>query len=157
VEKQIREAEQPLSENLVVEKRVAESQPVLRKLHDWMLAEYPKVLPSSPIGKAIAYALPLMESMKLYTLHGQLQIDNNLIENSIRPIALGRKNYLFAGTHATAQNAAMIYSLFATCKKHGVNPHDWLLDVLRKTNDVNYEGRFSDLLPHRWKMNQATQ
>jgi transposase len=157
VEKQIREAEPPLSENLIVEKRVAESQPVLRELHDWMLAEYPKVLPSSPIGKAIAYALPLMDSMKMYTLHGQLQIDNNLIENAIRPIALGRKNYLFAGTHATAQNAAMIYSLFATCKKHGVNPHDWLLDVLRKLNDPNYEGRFSDLLPHRWKINQANQ
>ena len=154
VEKQIREAEPPLSENLIVEKRVAESQPLLRELRDWMLAEYPKVLPSSPIGKAIAYALPLMDSMELYTLHGQLQIDNNLIENAIRPIALGRKNYLFAGTHATAQNAAMIYSLFATCKKHGVNPHDWLLDVLRKMNDPDYEGKFSDLLPHRWKNNQ---
>ncbi len=157
VEKHIREAEPTLSENLIVEKRVAESQPILRELHDWMLAEYPEVLPSSPIGKAIAYALPLMDSMKMYTLHGQLQIDNNLIENAIRPIALGRKNYLFAGTHATAQNAAMIYSLFATCKKHGVNPHDWLLDVLRKLNDPNYEGRFSDLLPHRWKMNRANQ
>ncbi|WP_209332964.1 IS66 family transposase [Lunatimonas salinarum] len=156
VEKQIREAQPPLSENLVVEKRVAESQPVLSELRGWMLAEYPKVLPSSPIGKAIAYALPLMDSMKLYTLHGQLQIDNNLIENAIRPIALGRKNYLFAGTHATAQNAAMVYSLFATCKKHGVNPHDWLLDVLRKMNDPAYEGKFSDLLPHRWKIGQGT-
>jgi transposase len=149
VEKQIREAQPPLSENLAVEKRVAESQPVLGELRDWMLVEYPKVLPSSPIGKATAYALPLMDSMKLYTLHGQLQIDNNLIENAIRPIALCRKNYLFAGTHAKAQNAAMIYSLFATCKKHGVNPLDWLLDVLRKMNDTAYEGRFSDLLPHR--------
>jgi hypothetical protein len=58
--------------------------------------------------------------MYYYTLHGHLQIDNNAIENAIRPIALGRKNYLFAGTHQTAQNAAMIYSLFATCKKHEV-------------------------------------
>jgi len=156
VEKQIREAEPPLSENLVVEKRIAESAPLLEELHEWMVREYPKVLPSSPIGKAIAYALPLMDSMKLYTLHGQLQIDNNLIENAIRPIALGRKNYLFAGTHATAQNAAMVYSLFATCKKHGVNPHDWLLDVLRKMNDPAYEGKFSDLLPHRWKNNQGS-
>jgi len=87
-----------------------------------MLAEYPKVLPSSPIGKAIAFELPLMDSMKLYTLHGQLQIDNNLIENAIRPIALGWKNYLFAGTHTTAQNAAMIYSLFATCKSTESTP-----------------------------------
>ena len=155
VEKQIREAEPPLPENLIVKKRVEESQPILREIHDWMLAEYPKVLPSSPIGRAIAYALPLMDSMKLYTLHGQLQIDNNLIENAIRPIALGRKNYLFAGTHATAQSAAMIYSLFATCKKHEVNPHDWLLDVLRKLNNPTYDGKFSDLLPHRWKNHQG--
>jgi hypothetical protein len=101
----------------------------------------------------MAYALPLMDNMKFYTLHGELQIDNNLIENAIRPVALGRKNYLFAGTHDTAQNAAMIYSLFATCKKHEVNPQEWLLDVLRKMNDPNYEGKFSDLLPHRWRKN----
>ncbi|PWJ58047.1 transposase IS66 family protein [Dyadobacter jejuensis] len=94
--------------------------------------------------------------MKYYTLHGDLQLDNNLIENAIRPVALGRKKrnvapFLFAGTHETAQNVAMIYSLFATCKKHNVNPNDWLLDVLRKLNDINYDGKFSDLLPHRWK------
>ncbi|GGH20070.1 hypothetical protein GCM10007423_00230 [Dyadobacter endophyticus] len=111
-------------------------------------------VPQSPIGKAIGYALPLMESMRLYALHGDLQLDNNLIENAIRPIALGRRNYLFAGTHETAQNAAMIYSLFATCKKHDVNPQDWLLDILRKMNDLNHEGKFSDLLPNRWKKNR---
>jgi len=65
------------------------------------------------------------------------------------------QNYLFAGIHATAQTAAMIYSLLATCKKNGVNPHDWLLDVQRKLNDPNYDGRFSDLLPHRWKNHQG--
>jgi transposase len=133
--------------------RIAESATLLAELRQWLAEEHPKVLPGSPIGKAIAYALPLMESMKLYTLHGQLQIDNNLIENTIRPIALGRKNYLFTGTHGTAQNTAVIYSLFATCKQHQVNPHEWLLDVLRKINDPEYGGRFSDLLPHRWKRN----
>jgi transposase len=65
-----------------------------------------------------------------------------------------RKNYLFAGTHAAAQNAAMVYSLFATCKKHNVNPQEWLNDVLHKLNDKDYEGKFSDLLPHRWKNNK---
>jgi hypothetical protein len=93
--------------------------------------------------------------MFYYTLHGHLQIDNNGIENAIRPIALGRKNYLFAGTHHTAQNAAMVYSLFATCKKHDVNPQQWLIDVLQKLNDPEYEGKFSDLLPHRWKINKS--
>lgn len=154
IEKEIRHQEPPLSESQIVEKRMTQSLPVLTQLHEWMQDEYPKVLPQSPIGKAIGYALPLMESMRLYALHGDLQLDNNLIENAIRPIALGRRNYLFAGTHDTAQNAAMIYSLFATCKKHDVNPQDWLLDILRKMNDPNYEGKFSDLLPNRWKFNQ---
>jgi transposase len=93
--------------------------------------------------------------MKYCALHGDFQIDNNLIENAIRPIVLGRKNWLFADTHDTAQNAAMIYSLFAMCKKHDINPHDWLVDVLRKFNDDSYEGKFSDLLPHRWKSPRA--
>lgn len=151
IEKDIRQAEPAMTESQIVEKRMTEALPILTQLKEWMQQEYPKVLPGSPIGKAMAYALPLMDNMKFYTLHGELQIDNNLIENAIRPVALGRKNYLFAGTHDTAQNAAMIYSLFATCKKHEVNPQEWLLDVLRKMNAPNYEGKFSDLLPHRWK------
>ncbi len=105
----------------------------------------------------MAYALRLWDNMHYYTLHGHLQIDNNAIENTIRPIALGRKNYLFAGTHESAQNAAMVYSLFATCKKHDVNPQDWLTDVLLKLNDINYDGKFSDLLPHRWKNQQKIE
>jgi transposase len=73
------------------------------------------------------------------TIHGELQIENTGVENAIHPVALGRKNNLFAGTHETAQNAAMVYSLFATCKKHDVNPHEWLTDVL-STLKENYDG-----------------
>ena len=89
----------------------------------------------------------------LYGMQCLLQLDNNEIENAIRPLAIGRKNFLFAGTHETAQNAAIIYSLFATCKKHKVNPQRWLSDVLSKINDPDYEGKYSDLMPHRWKLN----
>lgn len=155
IEKHITEAVPALSESQIVEVRRKQAAPILGQIKDWMLAEYAKVLPKSPIGKAIRYALPLWDNMSYYTLHGHLQIDNNGIENAIRPIALGRKNYLFAGTHHTAQNAAMVYSLFATCKKHQVNPQQWLMDVLQKLNDPEYEGKFSDLLPHRWKMNPS--
>ncbi len=93
----------------------------------------------------------------MYLYHGQLRIDNNLIENTIRPIALGRKNYLFAGSHAAAKNdaaaknAAIIYSLLGSCQLNGVNPQEWLEDVLYKLNNSNYEDKFSDLLPNRWK------
>lgn len=151
IEKQIREADPVLTEEEIVTLRFTESMPILSTLKVWMIEQYPAVLPQSPIGKALAYALGLWDNMRYYCLHGQLQIDNNAIENAIRPIALGRKNYLFAGTHETAQNAAMVYSLFATCKKNGLNPQEWLTDVLQKINDPNYEGKFSDLLPHRWK------
>lgn len=153
IEKDIRDANPAFTENQIMEIRREQASPILDEIKQWMIEEYPKVTPSSPIGKALSYALPLWDNMYYYTLHGHLQIDNNAIENAIRPIALGRKNYLFAGTHQAAQNAAMIYSLFATCKKHDINPQHWLLDVLRKLNDPNYEGKFSDLLPHRWKDN----
>jgi transposase len=155
IEKHIREASPPLGEDEIVVLRRKRATPILDQIKEWLLAEYPKVLPQSPIGKAIAYALPLWDKMYSYTLHGHLLIDNNGVENAIRPVALGRKNYLFAGTHHSAQNAAMIYSLFATCHKHEVNPQVWLIDVLHKLNDPQYEGKFSDLLPHRWKNNYA--
>ncbi len=81
-------------------------------------------------------------------------MDNNLIENSIRPLALGRKNYLFAGSHAGAQRAAMLYSFFASCKRLGVDPRNWLRDVLERIADhpVN---RLEELLPHQWAMANA--
>lgn len=71
----------------------------------------------------------------------------------MRPIALNRKNSLFSGTHKTAQDAAMIFSLFATCRKHGVDTQSWLTDVFYKINDPEFEGTYSDLMPHRWKNN----
>jgi transposase len=154
IEKQIREASPPMPEDAIVELRLQEVKPILESMKRWMLEEYPKVLPKSPIGKAMGYALKLWDNMHYYTLHGHLQLDNNSIENAIRPIALGRRNYLFSGTHETAQNAAMVYSLFATCKKHGVDPQKWITDVLYKINDIEYEGRYSDLMPHRWKNTQ---
>ena len=149
LEKEIRESSAPLAEEQIVAIRIERAVPILDRMKQWLIDQHGQRLPG-PIGKAVAYALPLWEQMYTYTLHGDLQIDNNAIENAIRPIALGRKNWLFSGTHETAQDAAMIYSMFATCKKHEVNPHEWLVDVLRKTNDPEYDGKYSDLLPHRW-------
>ena len=114
-----------------------------------MTGEYPKVLPRSPIGQAIGYCLPRWDKLSLYTTNSLLLIDNNPVENAIRPVAIGRKNYLFAGSHPAAQRAAMIYSLFATCRLHHINPYDWLKDVLQRmhlytTNNIH------ELLPHNW-------
>ena len=96
--------------------------PILENMHGNMQEFLTKTLPKSPLGKAITYTLRRWEKLCVYTTNGILQIDNNLVENSIRPVALGRKNYLFAGSHERAQDAAMLYSLFATCRLHNINP-----------------------------------
>lgn len=154
VEKEIRESQPALAEEQIAAIRMEKCLPVLKEMKSWLEQQYAAKL-VGPIATAVAYALPLWDAMSVYLLHGHLRIDNNEIENAIRPLAIGRKNYLFAGTHETAQNAAIIYSLFATCKKHQVNPQAWLTDVLAKINDPDYEGKYSDLMPHRWKLSSG--
>ena len=102
------------------------------------------------MGKAIRYSLNLWDKLIRYTQQGRYKIDNNLIENTIRPLALGRKNYLFAGSNKAAQRAAMMYSFFATCKMHEVEPYAWLKDVLNRIPDHKVN-QLEDLLPQNWK------
>ena len=90
-----------------------------------MKQAYTEVLPKSVIGKALAYSITRWDALSLYTTDGKLNIDNNPVENAIRPVAIGRKNYLFAGSHEAAQRSAMLYSLLGTCKLHGINPFTW--------------------------------
>ena len=94
-----------------------------------MVEQYTQVTPKSSIGKALEYSMKHWAELSRYTTDGKLQIDNNLIESDIRPIALGWKNHLFAGSHKSAQRIAMIYSLLGTCKANGVNPQEWLANV----------------------------
>ena len=98
------------------------ARPVLMDLKSWLDSNSIQVLPKSAIGKAMTYTIKLWPKLTAYINHGKYQIDNNLIENAIRPLALGRKNYLFAGSHKAAQKAAMFYSFFATCKINNVEP-----------------------------------
>ena len=90
------------------------------------------------------------DQLNAYLYDGVLEIDNNLVENAIRPLALGRKNYLFAGSHDAAQRAAGIYSFFAICKKHDVNPYEWLKHVLENIHTINHKN-IRDLYPHNYK------
>ncbi len=123
--------------------------PLLNQWKSWLDQQHGQVLPKSSIGKAINYSLSLYKRLYRYVEDGSLLIDNNPIENLIRPLALGKKNYLFAGSHAAAQRAAMMYSFFATCKINEVEPYQWLKDVLeripnQKVNQIDL------LLPHNW-------
>jgi len=104
--------------------------PILDRLHTYILREYAAVLPSSPIGKALNYSLKRWKKLLTYTQSGELEIDSNLIENSIRPIAVGRKAFLFAGSHEGAQRIAMLYSLMGSCKKNDVERFAWLKKTL---------------------------
>ena len=127
--------------------------PLLKELGSWMQKTYPEVLPGSAIGKAIAYSLSRWDKLSLYATADFLHIDNNPVENSIRPVAVGRKNYLFAGSHAAAQRSAIFYSLLATCKNYQVHPIAWLQDVL--TRIAGYPiNKIQELLPQNWTPNK---
>ena len=119
----------------IKELRQQQALPVLRKMETWLNENIYQTLPQSAIGQAIAYTLKLWPRLARYVEDGRFQIDNNLIENSIRPVALGRKNYLFAGSHHAARQAAIIYSLLATCKINNVEPFGWLKHTLNVIPD----------------------
>ena len=126
--------------------RLEESLPIINDLGKWMHRERNMVLPKSLIGKAIEYCTKLWASLMTYLEDGNFHIDNNAIENKIRPVALGRKNYLFAGSHNGAQRTAMFYSFFANCKLNNVNPDKWLNKVLEVIADYPCN-KLHDLFP----------
>ncbi len=128
IERRARETQ--LSYQQIKNLRQAEALDILKEMEQWLIEQVPVILPKSAIGIAVNYSLTLWPRLKKYTDDGRFYIDNNLIENSIRPVALGRKNYLFAGSHNGAINAAVIYSLLATCKIRQVEPYQWLKKVL---------------------------
>jgi transposase len=144
VERKAREEELSYEERRKL--RQEESVPVLTELEQWLKKELPEVLPGSSIGKAIAYSLKFWKRLVRYTEDGRWEADNNWIENCVRPVAIGRKNYMFAGSHEGAKRAAMMYSFMGSCKLHDVNPYGWLKEVLTKIPDYSVQN-LEELLP----------
>jgi transposase len=138
------------------ELRLEKSLPVLNEFGKWMVEELKNhhLLPKSQIAKAFRYSLDRWDELSAYLYDGILEIDNNLVENAIRPVALGRKNYLFAGSHKAAERAAGIYSFMAICKKHDVNPNEWLKYTLENILTINHKN-LRDLYPQNFKKLQA--
>lgn len=130
-------------------KRQEFARPELEKLFALFHELKNRFLPRHGLQDALAYALKQREEMFRYLNDGRYHIDYNAIERQIRPIALGRKNYLFAGSHDGARRAAVFYSLLATCKLNKVNPTSWLTHLL-KTMPALPRTRYPELLPHRW-------
>ncbi len=149
IERQAREGNMSPQERYTL--RLDKALPVLNELGKWIVETYKTVLPKSAMGKATAYCIPRWDKLMNYLNDGSLEIDNNLAENAIRPIALGRKNYLFAGSSRGAERAAMFYSFFGTCKKNNVNPYQWLKKVLEIIPDYKVN-KLDDLLPQNLKL-----
>lgn len=134
------------------EQRLKISYPTIRLFETWMKETYLKVLPNSKMGDALEYTYSLLPRLSRYVNDGRIHIDNNLFENAIRPLALGRKNYLFCGNDASAYRAAIVYSLISTCKAADVDPRTWMEDVLRKIPYYQRDQRdLAELLPFNWK------
>lgn len=106
--------------------------PALAELHAWLVANQRTVAAGSGTAKAIAHALKRWPALELYAGSGSLPIDNNPVENAIRPIAIGKKNWLFAGSERAGRRAAAIQSLFATANLNGLDPARWLADTLEQ-------------------------
>ncbi len=136
-----------LSARETKELRLNEALPIINALGKYLGHKRNLVLPTSKTGKAIAYSTSLWSSLQNYLYEGNLQIDNNLIENKIRPIALGRKDYLFAGSHNGAERSAMFYSFFSCCKLNNINPKKWMVYVLANIADYP-ANKIHELLPH---------
>lgn len=130
--------------------RQQHSAPVLKKIKAILDKEQPRQLPQSNFGKAINYALERWSELNLYLEHGTLEIDNNLVENAIRPTAVGKKNFLFFGSPNSGQTSAIIYSLVETCRKLDINPSDYLGELFEALPAMQ-QPEAASWTPARWK------
>lgn len=134
------------------EARQQQAMPILTKFKAWLETSIAKVPDDFAIGKAIKYSLKHWIPLTNYTKHGMLHIDNNGIENKIRPFALGRKNWLFKGSPTGAKAGAIFYSLLATCHAHQINPETYLVTMLSKIRLCKTTDDFKALLPYHMKL-----
>ena len=139
-----------LSCELRLQMRQQRSKPLWEELHAWLQLERTRVPDGSAIAKAIDYSLNHWQALSRYLLDGAVPIDNNHIENQMRPWALGRKNWLFIGSELAGQRAAVVMSLLQSAKLHGHDPYAYLKDVLTRL-PTQLNSRIEELLPHQWR------
>ena len=140
----------------VVAWRAAHSGPIVDAFFDWVAEQRQRaeLLPSNPLSKALAYVAEGEAALRVFLTHGAVQIDTNHLERALRVIPLGRKNHLFCWSELGAKQLGMLQSLMVTCRLHGINPYDYLVDVLQRVSrhpakDVRA------LTPRRWKQRFA--
>jgi len=133
--------------------RQAHARPLLTSFGQWLQEQRERVLPKSPIGQATAYALSNWDALGRYTEAGFLAIDNNAAERAIRPIALGRKNWLHLGSDNGGHTAAILFTITATCRRHDLDPFAYLRDLFTRLPDL--PDHLDDLLPDRWQIKRS--
>lgn len=147
VEKKIREADPEMSAEEIVALRKKKSVPTLARIHRVLRIIQQRYKLQDPVFKAAGYSLSNWPHLCEYVKHAEAQIDNNLIENAIRPTAVGKKNWLFIGHPKAGDRAAIIYSLLISCERLGVNPHDYLSHVLRQDTRTMTREQLRELTP----------
>jgi transposase len=133
-----------------LQRRQRESKPLADAFHEWLLLQRQKITDGSATAKALDYSLKRWTALTQFLGDGQLPIDNNWIENQIRPIAIGRSNWMFAGSLRAGQRAAAVMSLIQSAKLNGHDPYAYLKDVLARL-PTQKNSQITDLLPHRWQ------
>ena len=141
-------AEQQAQDRLAL--RQSQSMPVLKQIHLWLIEQQTQVLPKSPIAGAIGYCLNQWPALLIYTTDARLSIDNNVSERALRRVAIGRKNWLFAGHDESAQGQAVLWSLIASAQRHGLDVQLYLRSVLAYLPGLS-QSDLPDYLPDAWK------
>lgn len=152
VEREAKEADDAVRLSL----RQSRSMPMLDRIKTWLEAEHQVLLPRSPMATAITYAKNQWTALNTYVTQGYLNIDNNASERALKRVALGRKNWLFAGNDAAAENHAKLWSLIASCERHKVDPQRYLTSVLAKIGTTPSE-ELGQFLPDVWKREDAVE
>lgn len=147
IERRVKEEGLPPDRIKVI--REKEAYPLIREFERRVEQTANSVTPQSALGKAVRYAYALYPRLSRYVTDGRYRIDNNLAENAVRPLALGRKNYLFCRNHQAAYHTAIVYSLLGTCRLWEIDPVKWLTDVFTRIQDCSVK-RLEELLPHKW-------
>ena len=129
--------------------RCLRSRPLCEELKELITAEHGRHLPSSKFGEAISYALGQWAGFERYLRNGVLEIDNNLVENTIRPTKLGVKNYMFFGSAEAGKASALLYTLIDSCKRNDLNPEDYLAEVIERLPEHASVEQAAELTPAR--------
>jgi hypothetical protein len=154
IEKKLRE--QKAGPALCEAMRAWQSQPLLTRLHRAMELIRRKTLPQGLLGQAIDYTLKRWTTLNQFITDGTLEIDNNLIENSIRPSALGKKNWMFIGHPEAGERSAVIYTLLGSCRRHGINPFDYLKDLFARLPAAKIT-QIKEFTPAAWAKHKFTR